>query len=273
MTPGKATATTAIVFGAFLATVLATAPQGQTPASGPGAAQPAQGRGAAGGQGAPGGGRGRGNATATLWADQCAGCHGNDAAGGRAPSLFDEVWLKSVSDDRIVNSITNGVPDTEMEPFGKALSSDQIWSLVNYIRSQTGALRPRPEFVENPNGAVITSAKQTVRVETVTEGLETPWALEFLPDGRMLITERPGRLRIWANGKLSDPVKGTPAVHAVQDGGLLDVIAHPNYAQNGWIYLAYSEVQPGFTAPPRLRRRHLMRAPAAAAAVDRRFPR
>src|SRR5690606_23118208 len=62
--------------------------------------------------------------------------------------------------------------------------------------------------------------------------------------------ERAGRLRIFANGRLSEPVKGLPEVRAVQDGGLLDVIAHPNYAENGWIYLAYSEVQPGWTPPP-----------------------
>jgi glucose/arabinose dehydrogenase len=255
MTPGKATGATAILFGVFLVTVMTTAPRGQAqapqtpaPAVAPapgagGAAGPAQ---AAGG----GGGRGRGNATATLWAEQCAGCHGNDAAGGRAASLFDEVWLKSKTDEEIIKSIHDGIPGTEMEPFGKALTAEQIWALVNYIRTQTGSLRPRPEFVENPNGVVLKTEKQTVRVETVTEGVNTPFALEFLPDGRMLISERPGRLRIFANGKLSEPVKGTPEVNAVQDGGMLDVIAHPNYAQNGWIYMAYTERQPGYTPPP-----------------------
>ena len=252
MTPGKATGATAVLFGVFLVTVMTTAPRGQAQAPqapapavapAPGGAGPAQ---AAGG----GAGRGRGNATAVLWTEQCSGCHGNDAAGGRAPSLFDEVWLKSHTDEQIIKSIHDGVPGTEMEPFGKALTSEQIWSLVNHIRTQTGNLRPRPAFVANPNGLVLKTEKQVVRVETVTEGIDTPFAIEFLPDGRMLISERPGRLRVFANGKLSEPVKGTPEVNAVQDGGMLDVIAHPNYAQNGWIYMAYTERQPGYTPPP-----------------------
>ena len=150
----------------------------------------------------------------------------------------------------MIKSIKDGVLNTEMEPFGKALDDAQIWSLVSYIRSQAGALRPRPAFVADPNGRVLETEKQKVRIEVLTADLNTPFALAFLPDGRLLITERPGRLRIWANGKLSEPVKGTPAVHAVQDGGMLDVEVHPRYAQNGWIYLAYSEVQPGYTPPP-----------------------
>lgn len=252
MTPGKKTGTTAFLFGAFLVTVMVTAPRGQAPApQGPagGAAQPAPAGGPGPAQGAPAG-RGRGNAAQALYKEHCAGCHGEDAGGARAIGLFDEVWLKSTTDEHIVEAIRDGIPNTEMEPFGKTLTTEQIWSLLNYIRTQTGNLRPRPEFVANPNGVVLKTEKQTVRVETVIDGLETPFGLEFLPDGRLLITERPGRLRIFANGKLSEPVKGTPTVHAVQDGGLLDVIAHPNYAQNGWIYLAYSERQPGYVAPP-----------------------
>ncbi|MFO7301075.1 MAG: PQQ-dependent sugar dehydrogenase [Acidobacteriota bacterium] len=246
MTAGKATGATALIFGVFLMTVLVTAPRGETLAQG----GPAQGPGGAGAVQGAQPGRGRGNAALALFKENCAGCHGMDAAGGRAVSLFDENWLKSVSDDHIMSAIRDGVPGTEMEPFGQAFSEQQIWSLVQFIRTQTAAQRPRPEFVENPDGLVLKTEKQTVKVEVVTEGVDTPWAIEFLPDGRMLITERAGRLRIFANGRLSEPVKGLPEVRAVQDGGLLDVIAHPNYAENGWIYLAYSEVQPGWTPPP-----------------------
>lgn len=255
MTPGKATRATALIFGVFLVTVMATAPRGQAPAAGTpqapaaGAQPPAAGRGGPG-QAPGGGGRGRGNAAATLYNEQCSGCHGTDAGGARAFGLFDEKWLKSVSDEHIVNAIKNGIAGTEMEPFGKALSEEQIWSLLNYIRTQTGNLKPRPEFVAASSGMVLKTEKQNVRVELMTDALDTPWALAYLPDGRLLITERPGRLRIFANGKLSEPVKGTPEVHAVQDGGMLDVEVHPQYAQNGWIYLAYSERQPGYVAPP-----------------------
>src|SRR5947208_16805702 len=108
-----------------------------------------------------------------------------------------------------------------------------------------------PQTIVDLEGRIVKSQRQTFRIEVVARNVETPWGLAFLPDGRLLITERPGRLRILANGQLSDAVKGTPTPHVQQDGGYLDVTVHPQYARNGWIYLSYSEVQPGFTpAPP-----------------------
>ncbi|HET7695700.1 MAG TPA: PQQ-dependent sugar dehydrogenase [Vicinamibacterales bacterium] len=112
-------------------------------------------------------------------------------------------------------------------------------------------LKDKPVFVPDPDNQIIKSEKQTFRIEVVTPGLETPWALAFLPDGRLLVTERPGRLRIIEKGKLRpDPVQGTPKVWERQDAGMLDVAVHPQYARNGWIYLAYTEVVPGYVAPP-----------------------
>ena len=79
-------------------------------------------------------------------------------------------------------------------------------------------------------------------VQTVADGLEHPWALAFLPDGRMLVTEKQGRLRIVAaDGTLSPPVAGLPAVDARQGGGLMDVIVDPGFATNRLIYWVYSE--------------------------------
>src|SRR5438128_870104 len=99
-----------------------------------------------------------------------------------------------------------------------------------------------PARPAGPDGKIITSEKQTFRIETVAKGLETPWGLAFLSDGRLLVTERPGRLRIVDKGKLlPEPVRGTPAVWEHQDGGLFDVEVHPDYSQNGWIYLSYAE--------------------------------
>jgi glucose/arabinose dehydrogenase len=79
-------------------------------------------------------------------------------------------------------------------------------------------------------------------VVTVAEGLDTPWGLAFLPNGKMLVTERPGRLRVvTADGKLSEPVAGLPAVDARGQGGLLDVAIDPNFASNSYIYWSYAE--------------------------------
>lgn len=80
------------------------------------------------------------------------------------------------------------------------------------------------------------------RRETVVEGLENPWSMAWLPDGALLVTERPGRLRIVRDGKLDPkPVAGVPAVFAQGQGGLLDVAVHPRFADNRLVYLTYSD--------------------------------
>ena len=81
-----------------------------------------------------------------------------------------------------------------------------------------------------------------VTVETVARGLVNPWALAFLPDGAMLVTERPGRMRIVArDGKMSPPLANVPKVYASGQGGLLDVILDRGFAQNRTIYFSYAE--------------------------------
>ncbi len=97
---------------------------------------------------------------------------------------------------------------------------------------------------------VVKSDKASFRVDTVASGLENPWSLAFLPDGRMLVTERPGRLRILGkDGKLSPPVEGTPAVAAIGQGGLLDVVLAPDFAQSQKIYLSFAEPRGPSGAP------------------------
>ena len=89
---------------------------------------------------------------------------------------------------------------------------------------------------------VVQSEKQAFRVVPLVEGLAYPWAVAFLPDGRMLVTERSGRLRIVLKDFKLDPrpIEGVPPVAAVGQGGLFDVVLHPKYAENGWIYLSYA---------------------------------
>lgn len=91
-------------------------------------------------------------------------------------------------------------------------------------------------------GEVFRSTHHHYRVVTVADGLENPWAMAWLPNGDMLVTERPGRLRIVRNGRLlPDPVPGLPEVRRGGQGGLLDIALHPNFASNRLIYLSYSK--------------------------------
>lgn len=98
---------------------------------------------------------------------------------------------------------------------------------------------PLPVDGQSP---VLRSALHDYRAITVVDGLEHPWAMAFLPGGDMLVTERPGRLRIVRNGRLlPDPVPGLPAIRVGGQGGLLDVALHPDFASNRLIYLSYSK--------------------------------
>ncbi|MFT7694430.1 MAG: glucose/arabinose dehydrogenase, partial [Candidatus Latescibacterota bacterium] len=88
------------------------------------------------------------------------------------------------------------------------------------------------------------SERHAFRIEAFAEGLGVPWGLAFLPDGRLLISEREGTLRIAdSTGQLSAPIKNVPPVRAEGQGGLLDVSLHPQYDDNSWIYLSYSHAQ------------------------------
>lgn len=223
----------------------------QQPPTGGGTTAPPAGQ-PPGGQ-PPGGGRGggRGNAGAALFTATCSGCHGTPELTGRAPYLFDQKWLDATDDEKIANTVRHGVPEKGMVGFTpEQLTDQQIFQLIAYIRTATANLKPRPVYVADPDGKVITSEKQTFKMEVLTRDVNTPFGIAFLPDGRLLITERNGTLRILDKGKLSDPIKNTPKPHVQQDGGFLDVTVHPQYAKNGWLYLSYSEVQPGYVAPP-----------------------
>ena len=270
----------AVVLFSTVMTVEAMMPRAQQPAQTPPPMPAGEGRGAPAPGAGPGRGGGRGNPAAALYTENCAGCHGVDRTGGRAPSLFDEEWLHGGDDEAIAKNIHEGFPQAGMIPFKDALTDQQIWQLVAYIRTQAANLKDKPVYVPDPANQIIKSEKQTFKIEVVTKGLETPWALAFLPDGRLLVTERPGRLRIIENGKLlPEGVKGLPKVWEKQDGGMFDVEVHPQYATNGWIYISYSEILPGYIPPPppppadpsrRLRPRRPRRSRADAAAAVRR---
>jgi aldose sugar dehydrogenase len=102
-----------------------------------------------------------------------------------------------------------------------------------------GTVLAQAQAPRSPTPAPTTAA---VGVQTVADGLEHPWGLAFLPEARMLVTERPGRLRIVErDGRLSGPLAGVPKVQARGQGGLLDVAVDPSFAENRLVYLSYAE--------------------------------
>jgi glucose/arabinose dehydrogenase len=114
------------------------------------------------------------------------------------------------------------------------------------LRSGLAAAAPLLFLMADTAPAAQTNApdapKTAIKLTTVAKGLENPWALEFLPDGRMLVTEKEGRLRvIEKDGKVGTPIKGVPEVMSGGQGGLLDVALANDFGESGRIFLSYSE--------------------------------
>jgi aldose sugar dehydrogenase len=177
-----------------------------------------------------------------VYAQFCASCHGAKLQGGTTPSLLDDQWKYGGDDATLTRVIKDGTPDG-MPPFGGAISDPEIKALVAFIREQRTrpAASPAPASRTPRRGDGVSSQEHSFKIETVADGLREPWSIAWLPDGRMLVTEKTGALRMVENGVLDKtPIQGTPAVHSSGQGGLLEVAPHPDYAKNGWIYLAFT---------------------------------
>jgi aldose sugar dehydrogenase len=164
----------------------------------------------------------------------CAGCHGADLE-----EFFGRDWIFGNSHDDIFEIIKHGDEDMGMPGFAKLYSDKEINELTEFILTeiQKESNRER-KFVLVPD--IIESEKQKFKIDTLVQGIKIPWGMAFLPDGDILITERSGNLYRFSNGKLSEPINSVPEVLDKGQGGLLDIIIHPEYEKNGWIYLSYS---------------------------------
>jgi glucose/arabinose dehydrogenase len=201
---------------------------------------------------------GRGRDVERLYADSCANCHGPKLTGAQGPSLVDDEWKHGSDDASIAKSIHDGQPAAGMPPFGGALSGQDIRALVIYIREEGAKARRAHTTMAKPAGNIsVASELHAFRLETVTSKVDEPWGLAFLPDGRIVVTEKKGRLRIVERGVVSQPVRGAPAVYSERQAGLLDVALHPDYEKNGWIYLSYSDPGPNGSAMTAVVRGHL----------------
>ena len=128
------------------------------------------------------------------------------------------------------------------------LSSSFTSLLVVLLLAVAGSRATAQEIIE--------SEEHRFRIDTVASGLEFPWGITFLPNGDVLVTERPGRVRLVRDGALrAAPIDGGPQVRARGQGGLLDIAAHPRFAENRFVYLTYSKpgTRGGTTALARAR--------------------
>ncbi len=178
-----------------------------------------------------------------LYAQNCAGCHGDHLTGNNAPSLLGDKFKHGGKQADLVRSISQGYPRLGMPSFKAVLNEAEIRALIVYIHETAKrAVDPQPREEQPLPPGVQQSEAHAYRIESVAEGLDVPWSLAFLPDGRILVTERVGRLRVIENGRLlPDPVAGVPAVVVRDEAGLLSVVADPDFKNNRWIYLSFCD--------------------------------
>ncbi len=180
-----------------------------------------------------------------LYGNYCSGCHGAKFEGGQGGSLVDGEWKHGGSDEAIYKSIAKGNLQLGMNPWEGVLSSDQIRSLVIFLREKEKQTLAKGMSFPVPSPDKVTKTElEEYRIETLVEsGLKNPWAIAFLPDGRKLVTEKSGKLRfITTEGKL-DPaeIQGLPETIEHGQGGLMEVALHPDFEKNGWVYLGFSD--------------------------------
>ena len=175
----------------------------------------------------------------------CANCHGKNLEGAMAPSMLDDVWTNGGDDESLAKSIRTGFPDKGMPAWGAAIPDKEIRAMVIYIRElRAKSAREKTQFVKPADSMTAQSQLHAYQLNTWVGGLKEPWSLAFLSPTQAVVTEKRGYLYLIENGKLADrPLSGVPSVDTGGQAGLFDVVAHPDYAKNGWIYLAFSDPQ------------------------------
>jgi len=165
----------------------------------------------------------------------CAGCHGT-----KMERFAGKTWEAYSSGNDLSQVIRYGLPVLGMPSFEKAFTNAEMQAISTYILTEMKDKKEVTPLVKFP--AVVKSNHQSFRIDTVAKGLDVPWGIAFLPDGDMLVTERSGELFRFSNtGKLKGMISGVPEVYANGQGGLMDIVLHPKYKTNGWIYISYSQ--------------------------------
>ena len=173
----------------------------------------------------------------------CATCHGMNLEGGKAQSLIKEVWQFGSQRYAMRDHVNFGIPTVGMPAFGAALSSEEVDNVLDYVVSKQGTKPSANPSVRREVPKEIDTELNTLAVVVlVSEGLNIPTGIEFVDDRRALITERPGGLRWLVDGELDPkPILGLPPTWYFRDAGMLDLALHPEYEDNGWIYIANSD--------------------------------
>ncbi len=165
----------------------------------------------------------------------CSGCHGQ-----RMKTFVDRKWEYGSTQQDIERSIAKGMVNEGMPAYEQTLKPEEITILAQYIL-QGIADRNTYDIVEDSTPKHYITDYYNVQVDTIVEGIEIPWGIKVLSDGTIFFTERKGTFNIKRPGEEAVEIQGAPDAKAHGQGGMMDVALHPQYEENGWIYLSYTK--------------------------------
>ena len=168
----------------------------------------------------------------SIYQNYCAGCHGSNLE-----EFADENWMFTNSTRDIEKIIADGEETMGMPAFGKAFSNDDISNLTNFILTESKKLSEERITYKADD---YNSKSKDFWVETIVSDLDSPWGLAFLPNNELLIADRNGTLYRYTQNNDLQIISGLPDIRVGGQGGLMDLQLHPNYQQNGWIYISFS---------------------------------
>jgi len=173
--------------------------------------------------------------TEKIYTQYCASCHGE-----KVEAFVDRKWKHGNTKAELIASITNGYSDMGMPTWKETLSKKDIEKLADLIVENLAGVE-QYKFANKPSSNVFSSEGMTVSLDTIATGFDSPWGFAQLPNRDYLISDRSGTLYYVDQKRNKTAIQGTPEVMAKGQGGLLDVALHPQYEQNGWVYLSYSK--------------------------------
>jgi aldose sugar dehydrogenase len=172
---------------------------------------------------------------AASYQNFCAGCHGDNME-----EFADRKWMFANTSSEIEAIIKHGEDNEGMPGFKEALTDNEIAALTRHILTESQKpTSNKPDLFTRKKAR---GDKAKYWAEVVVADLEVPWGLEFLPNGDLLIAERKGTLSRFTKEKELIEISGLPPIRVSGQGGLMDLRLHPNYAENGWIYISYSYI-------------------------------
>ena len=171
----------------------------------------------------------------SLYQEYCGGCHGRNIN-----SFVDRKWIYGNGFEEIKKAIVEGYEEEGMSSFAETFTEEEIDDLTNFILDASDRADKMKEVIPSFVPEEYESNYFNFKLAPVVTGIEIPWGLEFLPDGSILISDREGALYHAIEGE-KKVLSGFPEVKAVGQGGMMDILIHPNYSENGWIYFSYTK--------------------------------